>query len=156
MGKVPADADGDLELSDAIQQATCIGDYVDRAVDPQGRKISEGNLTPVLLVVMGADSVSTSSLLSWLMYCMVASPEMQELLLQDYIDRGINEDIELHVDRVNSLHSQENFIKETQRLMTHPISLLAQRAVTASFREASSFRETASSSLQSTTQVRLF
>lgn len=56
MEKVPAGGDGDLPLSDAAQQATCIVDYVNRAVDSQGKKISGENLIPVLLVVMGAAS----------------------------------------------------------------------------------------------------
>lgn len=116
MEKVPAGSEGDLPLSDAVHQATCIVDYVNRAVGSQSNEIFGENPIPVLIVAMGAGFVTTSSLVSWLMYCMVAFPDMQECLLQVYSDRDIKEDTDLDFDTFNSIHFQADFIKETQRL----------------------------------------
>ncbi|KAF2092465.1 cytochrome P450 [Rhizodiscina lignyota] len=114
--EVKASSTGDLPLQDAALQASCIVDYVQRAVDTQGNKVPKENVVPILAVVIGAGFATTSSLLSWLLYCCVTYPEMQERLLQEYIDHGIDENTEWGIDEVAELHFQENFVKEVQRL----------------------------------------
>lgn len=64
---------------------------------------------------MGAGFVTTSSLLSWLLYSMVTYEGTQDKLLQEFVDAGINHDTKYNPDLTESLHYLDKFIKETQR-----------------------------------------
>lgn len=68
-----------------------------------------------LVVAMGAGFTTTSSLLSWLIYGIVTYPGVQEKLLQELIDNGIDADTQLTADLTDCLIFMDKFIKETQR-----------------------------------------
>ncbi|MCJ1388313.1 hypothetical protein MMC18_001159 [Xylographa bjoerkii] len=106
----------DLPINDAALSASCIIDYAIRAVDPQGNKLPHENLLLGIGVITGAGFVTTASLLSWLVYSLVAYPGMQDRLLQELVDNGINGETEWNYDNTNALPFLDKFIKETQRL----------------------------------------
>ena len=106
----------DLPIEDAALNAACVVDYATRCVDRQGNKIPHDNLIDILMVVTGAGFTTTSSLLSWLVYCCVTYPDMQDRILQELVDHDINEETEFNSDLIGSLHFLDKFVKETQRL----------------------------------------
>ena len=106
----------DLPINDAALSASCIVDYATRAVDPQGNKLPHENLLMGIGVITGAGFVTTASLLSWLIYSLVSYPGMQDRLLQEFIDNGVNGETEWNYDNTNALPFLDKFIKETQRL----------------------------------------
>lgn len=106
----------DLPLHDAALEAKCVLDYLLRATDNQGEKLPIDLVYSNIVVVAAAGFTTTSSLLSWLLYCVVAYPGNQERLLQELVDHGVNENTQWTPELSTSLHFMENFIKETQRL----------------------------------------
>jgi cytochrome P450 len=106
----------DLPLHDAALDANCVLDYLLRTVDNQGKKLPIDLVYSNIVVISGAGFTTTSSLLSWVLYCVVAYPGNQERLLQDLVDHGINEKTQWTPELSISLHFLENFIKEAQRL----------------------------------------
>jgi len=106
----------DLPLHDAALDAKCVLDYLLRAVDNQGKKLPIDLVYSNIVVISGAGFTTTSSLLSWLLYCVVAYPGNQERLLQELVDHRINEKTQWTPELSASLHFLENFVKETQRL----------------------------------------
>ncbi|KAF4544366.1 Cytochrome P450 4F8 [Lasiodiplodia hormozganensis] len=105
----------DLELQEAALKATCVIDYAVRAVDSKGERLPKKNLTGALVVATGAGFTTTSSLLSWLIYGLVTYDGMQERLLQELVDAGIDEDTQWDADTVDKLPFLVNYIKEMQR-----------------------------------------
>ncbi|TVY32774.1 Cytochrome P450 [Lachnellula subtilissima] len=106
----------DLPLHDAALDAKCVLDYLLRAVDNQGKKLPIDLVYSNIVVISAAGFTTTSSLLSWLLYCLVAYPGNQERLLQELVDHGINEKTQWTPELSTSLHFLEIFVKETQRL----------------------------------------
>jgi cytochrome P450 len=94
---------------------TCILDYAVRATDSKGQKLSRDTLVQGLVVIAGTAFAATSSLLSWLIYSLVAYPGVQDRLLQELIDNGISADTPITPDLTSQLSFLDNFIKETQR-----------------------------------------
>lgn len=90
-------------------------DYCIRATDNKGQKLPKENMTPALLVATAAGFTTTSSLLSWLVYCMVVYPGVQDTLLQELVDNGFTEDMELTPEFTAKLTYQDKVIKECQR-----------------------------------------
>ncbi|KAJ3577722.1 hypothetical protein NPX13_g2847 [Xylaria arbuscula] len=105
----------DLELQEAALKASNMVDYCIRATDNKGQKLPRENMTPALLVATSAGFTTTSSLLSWLVYCMVTYPGVQETLLQELVDNGFTEDTELTPEFTAKLTYQDKVIKECQR-----------------------------------------
>lgn len=68
-----------------------------------------------VLIVVGAGFVTTSSLLSWLIYSLCAYEGTQDRLLQEIVDAGIDESTDWNPDLTGSLTYLDKFIKETQR-----------------------------------------
>lgn len=90
-------------------------DYAIRATDSKGEKLPKDSLIWALLVATGAGFTTTSSLLSWLIYGLVTYPEMQDRLLQELIDNGIDENTEITADVTDRLDFLDKYIKEMQR-----------------------------------------
>jgi cytochrome P450 len=90
-------------------------DYALRATDNKGEKLPKTSLMQALVVATGAGFTTTSSLLSWLIYGLVTYPGVQERLLQELIDNGIDADTQLTADLTDRLTFMDKFIKETQR-----------------------------------------
>ncbi|KAI0399875.1 cytochrome P450 [Xylaria palmicola] len=105
----------DLELQEAALKASNMVDYCIRATDNKGNKLPRENMTPALLVATGAGFTTTSSLLSWLFYCMVTYPGVQDRLLQELVDNGFSEDMDITPEYTAKLTYQEKVIKECQR-----------------------------------------
>ncbi|CAG8288375.1 unnamed protein product [Penicillium olsonii] len=105
----------DLPLQDAALKASNMVDYAIRATDNKGEKLPKESLVWALLVATGAGFTTTSSLLSWLIYGLVTYPGMQERLLQELIDNGIDENTEITADVTERLDFLDKYIKEMQR-----------------------------------------
>ena len=67
------------------------------------------------MVATGAGFTTTSSLLSWLVYGLVAYPGMQERLLQELVDHGFDENTQMTAELTQQLTFLDKYIKETQR-----------------------------------------
>ncbi|EHK21295.1 uncharacterized protein TRIVIDRAFT_52077 [Trichoderma virens Gv29-8] len=105
----------DLPLQDAALQASNMVDYAMRATDNKGEKLPKSSLVWALVVATAAGFTTTSSLLSWLIYGLVTYPGMQERLLQELIDHGIDENTQITADITDRLDFLDKYIKETQR-----------------------------------------
>ncbi|KAF7586460.1 hypothetical protein BBP40_008820 [Aspergillus hancockii] len=105
----------DLPLQDAALEASNMVDYAVRATDNKGEKLPKTSLVWALTVATAAGFTTTSSLLSWLIYGLVTYPGMQERLLQELIDHGIDENTQLTADLTDQLSFLDKYIKETQR-----------------------------------------
>lgn len=90
-------------------------DYILRATDSKGNKLPTNRITEPLVVATGAGFTTTSSLLSWLLYGLVAYPGMQERLLQELVDNGFDENTQITADLTSKLLFLDKYIKETQR-----------------------------------------
>ncbi|RHZ68426.1 hypothetical protein CDV55_105303 [Aspergillus turcosus] len=95
-------------------------DYAIRATDNKGEKLPKTSLMQALVVATGAGFTTTSSLLSWLIYGIVTYPGVQEKLLQELIDNGIDADTQLTADLTDRLTFIDKFIKETHRRHNPP------------------------------------
>ncbi|KAI9816917.1 MAG: hypothetical protein M1827_001562 [Pycnora praestabilis] len=107
---------GDLPLQDAALTASCLVDYLVRAADNSGKKLPHDLVLSNMIVMTGAGFTTTSSLLSWLIYCLVEYPGNQERLLQELVDYGVDGDTTWTSELANTLPFLQNFVKETQRL----------------------------------------
>ncbi|KAI8676143.1 hypothetical protein NCS56_00501400 [Fusarium sp. Ph1] len=105
----------DLPLQDAALRATDMIDYALRATDNKGERLPKSSLTWALVVATGAGFTTTSSLLSWLIYGLVTYPDVQDKLLQELIDHGFTDDMEVTSDFTDGLIYLDYYIKETQR-----------------------------------------
>lgn len=105
----------DLELQEAALKAENMVDYICRAVDSKGNKLPRDRMLEPLVVATGAGFTTTSSLLSWLIYGLVTYPGMQERLLQELVDNGIDESTQMDADLIGKLSFLDKYIKETQR-----------------------------------------
>jgi cytochrome P450 len=70
---------------------------------------------PALTVAAGAGFTTTSSLLSWLLYGLVAYDGMQARLLQELVDHDFADDTEVTPELLEDLPELDKFIKEMQR-----------------------------------------
>ncbi|OOF94472.1 hypothetical protein ASPCADRAFT_208155 [Aspergillus carbonarius ITEM 5010] len=105
----------DLPLQDAALKAHNMIDYAIRATDNKGEKLPKTSLIQALVVATGAGFTTTSSLLSWLIYSLVSYPGVQDKLLQELVDNGIDADTQITADLTDRLTFMDKFIKETQR-----------------------------------------
>ncbi|KAE8376416.1 cytochrome P450 [Aspergillus bertholletiae] len=105
----------DIPLQDAALQASNMVDYAIRAVDSKGEKLPKSSLVWALVVATGAGFTTTSSLLSWLIYGLVTYPGMQDRLLQELIDNGVDENTQITADLTDRLVFLDKYIKEAQR-----------------------------------------
>jgi cytochrome P450 len=114
--RAPKSGIKDLPLNEAATRASCVADYLVNAVDEKGEHFPMPLILSNMLVVTGAGYTTTSSLLSWLIYCIVTYPETQAKLLQELVDYGIGPDTEWTPDVAHGLPYLDKFVKETQRL----------------------------------------
>jgi cytochrome P450 len=105
----------DLELQDAALEADNLIDYCLRATDSKGNKLPPRQFAEALVVATGAGFTTTSSLLSWLIYGLVAYDGVQDRLLQELVDHGFDDDTQITADLTAKLTYLDKYIKETQR-----------------------------------------
>lgn len=106
----------EMPMNEAALEASCVVEYLLKAVDEQGQKIPQGLILANMIIVTGAGFTTTSALLSWLIYCLVTYEGTQERLLQELVDYGINNETEWTPDLAHGLPYLDKFVKETQRL----------------------------------------
>lgn len=70
---------------------------------------------PALTVAAGAGFTTTSSLLSWLLYGLVAYEGVQARLLQELVDHDFTDDTNVTPELIEDLPELDKFIKEMQR-----------------------------------------
>lgn len=68
-----------------------------------------------VIVATGAGFTTTSSLLSWCIYCFVTYPGIQARLLQELVDKGVNDEDDITADKIDELPELLNFMREVQR-----------------------------------------
>lgn len=105
----------DLDLQEAALKAENMVDYVLRATDSKGNKIPKDRILEPLVVATGAGFTTTSSLLSWLLYGLTVYPGMQDRLLQELVDHGFHDGMEVTADFTMELDFLDHYVKETQR-----------------------------------------
>jgi len=105
----------DLPLQEAALKAADVIDYLNRAVDSNGDRLPVENIVPALTVAAGAGFTTTSSLLSWLVYGLVAYDGMQARLLQELVDHDFSDDTTVTPELLEDLPMLDKFIKEMQR-----------------------------------------
>ncbi|EFX06633.1 cytochrome p450 monooxygenase [Grosmannia clavigera kw1407] len=105
-----------MPMEEAAIKASCVGDYLVNAVDEEGKHFPEGLVLANMMVVTGAGFSTTGSLLSWLIYCLVAYPGAQDRLLQELVDHDVDGKLNWTPDKANGMPYLHNFIKEGQRL----------------------------------------
>ncbi|KFY77980.1 hypothetical protein V499_02750 [Pseudogymnoascus sp. VKM F-103] len=106
----------DLPMADAALKATCVVDYLNRAIDENGRKLPKDLILPNMVIMTAAGFTTTSALLSWMIYSIITYPGEQERLLQELIDSDINNDITWTPEYAANLKYLDKFVKETQRI----------------------------------------
>ncbi|MBE3042074.1 cytochrome P450 [Candidatus Bathyarchaeota archaeon] len=105
-----------MPMNEAAVKASCVADYLKNAVDEKGDKFPRGLVLPNMLIVTGAGYTTTSALMSWLLYCVMTYEGVQEKLLQELVDFGIDGDTEWTPELAHGLPYLDNMVKETQRL----------------------------------------
>lgn len=106
----------DLPLHEAALHATCLADYLQRAVDGEGKKLPREFLVSNCVILFGAGFVTSSSLLSWCIYALCQYDGVQERLLQELVDHGAAQGKAWTMDELNAMPYLDRFIKETQRM----------------------------------------
>ncbi|PLN79596.1 putative cytochrome P450 [Aspergillus taichungensis] len=114
---------GDLPMAEAALEASCVVDYLLRAVDDKGEHFPRGLILANMLIVNGAGFTTTSALLSWLIYCLVTYEGTQDRLYQELQEYGIvdpannkRNETTWDPDLAHSMPYLDKFVKETQRL----------------------------------------
>ncbi|ETS78918.1 hypothetical protein PFICI_08771 [Pestalotiopsis fici W106-1] len=105
-----------LSLNDAALKASCVADYLNHAVDETGQRFPKGLVLSNMLVVTAAGYTTTSSMLSWMIYCLVTYPEIQDKLLQELVNYDVSNEATWTPDLAHSLPYLDKVIKEAQRL----------------------------------------
>lgn len=70
---------------------------------------------PALIVAVTAGFVTTSALLSWLLYGLASYEGCQDSILQELADQGMMEDTEMSGEFIGRLLFLDKYVKETQR-----------------------------------------
>ncbi|KAJ5825926.1 Cytochrome P450 [Penicillium riverlandense] len=108
-----------MSMADAAVNASCVADYLLNTVDETGRKFPEGLVLANMLIVTGAGFTTTSSLMSWLLYCLVTYEGTQVRLYAELCENGIANptgSVTWTPELAHSLSYLDSFVKETQRL----------------------------------------
>ncbi|KAK3934590.1 cytochrome P450 [Diplogelasinospora grovesii] len=106
----------DLPIREAALQSTCIADYLKRAVDDDGKKLPKEYRLTNVVVLIAAGFVTSSSLLSWMVYSLTHYPGNQERLLRELVDFGATPSKAWTYDEITSMPFLDSFVKETHRM----------------------------------------
>jgi cytochrome P450 len=108
-----------MPMNQAAVEASCVVDYLLNTVDESGQKFPEGLIVANMLIVTGAGFTTTSALMSWLLYCLVAYEGAQDRLYEELCERGVantDKPVDWTPEFAHSLTFLDSFVKETQRL----------------------------------------
>ncbi|KAL5884440.1 hypothetical protein ACKVWC_003412 [Pyricularia oryzae] len=106
----------DLPLQEAALHATCLADYLQRAVDSEGNKLPPEYLVSNCVILFGAGFITSSSLLAWCIYALCQYEGVQDRLFQELVDHGAKPNMEWTMDQLNAIPYLDQFVKETQRM----------------------------------------
>ncbi|KAK1142526.1 hypothetical protein N8T08_007500 [Aspergillus melleus] len=112
----------DAPMNEAALKASCFVEYLLHAVDDKGERFPESLLLSNTLIITGAGFTTTSTLMSWLIYCLVTYEGTQDRLYQELVSYGIvgpngeRNQTEWNPDLAHGLPYLDSFVKETQRL----------------------------------------
>lgn len=72
-------------------------------------------MAAALTVAAGAGFTTTSSLLSWLIYGLVTYPGMQERLVQELVNQGFKDDVDVTPELIEELTELDKYVKVSLR-----------------------------------------
>ncbi|OKP11824.1 Cytochrome P450 4c21 [Penicillium subrubescens] len=108
-----------MPMNEAAINASCVVDYLLNTVDEAGEKFPEGLILANMLIITGAGFTATSTLMSWLIYCLINYEGTQDRLYEELCEAGIantNEAVTWTPELPHSLSYLDCVVKETQRL----------------------------------------
>jgi len=109
-----------LSLSDpeAMKSAICVADFLYRAADKTGTRLSQDLVLANVVVTCGAGFTTSSSLLSWALYALVRYPGNQERLFDEVSRQRCNSDSgkSWTYDEIHGMKFLDCFVKEVLRL----------------------------------------
>ncbi|KAL1634258.1 hypothetical protein SLS58_010763 [Diplodia intermedia] len=105
-----------LPLQAAAVGSTSLVDYMLRATDGSGQKMTSRYVRGNTLVLLGAGFITSSAFLSWLIYSLVVYPGTQARLLQELVDHGAAPGKRWTYEEIHAMPFLDGFVKETQRV----------------------------------------
>jgi cytochrome P450 len=105
-----------LPIQTAALHASYLVDYLARATDERGCKLSHEYILSNTLALVGAGFVTSSAFLSWLIYSLVTYPGQQDRLLQELVNHGATHHKKWSYDEIQAMPFLDAFVKETQRM----------------------------------------
>ncbi|KAH8689265.1 cytochrome P450 [Phaeosphaeriaceae sp. PMI808] len=108
--------EGDLPIQKAAKEATCVVDYLKRAVDERGEKLPANLVLINSVALIGAGFITSASLLSWPVNTLVRYPMTQERPQAEITEQAPKCGEEWTFARLQLMPFPNHFIKETQRL----------------------------------------
>jgi cytochrome P450 len=115
-----------IPMNQAAVEASCVVDYLLNTVDESGEKFPEGLIVASMLIVTGAGFITTSTLMSWLLHCLVTYEGAQDRLYEELCERGVA-NTDKPVDWTTRVRPQSNL----PRLLHRRDSAPAQRLLPA-------------------------
>jgi cytochrome P450 len=115
-----------MPMNQAAVEASCVVDYLLNTVDESGQKFPEGLIVANMLIVTGAGFITTSTLMSWLLHCLVTYEGAQDRLYEELCERGVA-NTDKPVDWTTRVRPQSNL----PRLLHRRDSAPAQRLLPA-------------------------
>ncbi|KAK3311845.1 cytochrome P450 monooxygenase [Apodospora peruviana] len=101
--------DGDVPLQEAALKTENLTDFFIRAVDNKGNKLPAETRKPALIVAVTAGFVTTSALLSWLLYGLTSYGDSQARILQELRTPTCRRQVPV------AAFLLDKYVKETQR-----------------------------------------
>jgi cytochrome P450 len=92
-----------LPIQTAALHASYLVDYLARATDERGCKLSHEYILSNTLALVGAGFVTSSAFLSWLLYSLVTYPGQQDRLLQELVNHGATHDKKWSYDEIQAM-----------------------------------------------------
>ncbi|KAK3319753.1 cytochrome P450 monooxygenase [Cercophora scortea] len=101
--------EGDVPLQEAAVKTENL------TVDNKGNKLPAPTRQPALIVAVTAGFVTTSALLSWLLFGLTSYEGCQASILQELVDNGMSDTTEMTSTFISNLTFLDKYVKETQR-----------------------------------------
>ncbi|KAF4218840.1 hypothetical protein CNMCM6805_004623 [Aspergillus fumigatiaffinis] len=105
-----------LPIQTAALHASYLVDYLARATEERGCKLSDEYILSNTLALVGAGFVTSSAFISWLIYSLVTYPGQQDRLLQELVNHGATHHKKWSYDEIQAMPFLDAFVKETQRM----------------------------------------
>ncbi|KAK6983992.1 FAD-binding FR-type domain-containing protein, partial [Favolaschia claudopus] len=106
----------DMPLQEAAVKTSSVLDYMLHATDEDGKKMNLNLVNSNILTFLGAGQVTSSSVLSWLWFCLATFPAKARKLHASLVAAGLGPDEEITAEQLGKLEYLDWFVKEGQRL----------------------------------------